>query len=383
MDRLRPRTLALLLGWVVWGGDGAALAEPGAPAGEAAATAPTAVPVTTVRIVLWLDPVADAGFAERVAGQTSDLPVSLQTVPRAARPPSEAITVAEAERVAREAGAAGVAWCTRPLPSADRLTLHLVAVEGHRLLVRELGDARPVPEGDVSSATLETAALVLREALRALAEGTPIGEPVVREPDAEAPPAAPATAPARHAPSAASAVTLRAALGWATSLDGVAPLGHQGPELGLGVERGRAGLELSVTPTLPVRATDELATIRLLRPSLALRGGVRIRATERLAWEPGLRLGLVAYRRTTEPDGEGMEPTGARTIVSPLFGPESRVGVRLVGPTELVLAVGLEVVPRVPEIGYEIAGEFGPVLRPWPLQPRVALSLGAGKSAAR
>lgn len=78
-----------------------------------------------------------------------------------------------------------------------------------------------------------------------------------------------------------------------------------------------------------------------------------------------------------------MEPTGARTIVSPLFGPESGVGVRLVGATELVLAVGFEVVPRVPAIGYEIAGEFGTVLRPWPLQPRMALSLGTGKSAAR
>ncbi len=383
MDRRRPRTLALLLGWVVWGGDGAALAEPGAPAGEAAATAPATVPVATVRVVLWLDPVADAGFAERVAGQTSDLPVSLQTVPRAALPPSDAFALAEAERVAREAGAAGVAWCTRPLPGADRLTLHLVAIEGHRWLVRELGDGHPVPDGDVSSATLETAALVLREALRALAEGAPIGEPVIREPEAAAPPAATATAPARRAPSTACAITWRAALGWVTSLDGVAPLGHQGPELALGVGRARAGLELSVTPTLPVRATDELATIRLLRPSLALRGGVRIHATGRLAWEPGLRLGIVAYRRTTEPGAGGLEPTAPRTIVSPLFGPESRVGVRLVGATELALAVGFEVVPLVPEIGYEIAGEFGPVLRPWQLQPRVALSLGAGKSAAR
>ncbi|GEM_PF-1374081 len=383
MDRHRPLSLALLLGWVVWGGDGAALAEPGAPAGEAAAKAPATEPVATVRVVLWLDAVADAGFAERVAGQTSDLPVSLQIVPRASLPPSETIAVAEAERIARETGAAGVAWCTRPRPGADRLTLHLVATEGHRLLVRELGDGRPVSDGDVSSATLETAALVLREALRALAEGAPIGEPVVREPNAEAPPVATATAPARPAPAAARAPTLHAALGWATSLDGVAPFGHQGPELGLGVESARAGFELSVTPTLPVRATDELATIRLLRPSLALRGGVRIRATGRLAWEPGLRLGVVAYRRTTEPGAEGMDPTGARTIVSPLFGPESRVGVRLVGATELALAVGFEVVPRVPEIGYEIAGELRPVLRPWQLQPRIALSLGAGKSAGR
>lgn len=115
----------------------------------------------------------------------------------------------------------------------------------------------------------------------------------------------------------------------------------------------------------------------------ALRGGVRIRATGRLAWEPGLRLGVVAYRRTTEPGTGDMEPTGARTIVSPLFGPESRVGVRLVGATELALAVGFEVVPRVPEIGYEIAAELRPVLRPWQLQPRIALSLGAGKSAGR
>lgn len=298
-------------------------------------------------------------MVERVRGQVSDLDLTLVQV--------------EAKPSTDVARALALVWFTRPDPNRDRIVVHATHGEQHRAWVREIGDGAPAVAGELSSATLEAAALVVREALRDLLRNDP------PEPEPRAEPKRAVAAPIRAPPvtkpkSRPARVGIRAELGWEIALDGVGLFRRQGPALLLGATYRALELSLFAGSSLPVTERDRYGAIRLLRQVAGVRAGNEWRVSDAFALNLGLRAGLALYARSAEELRPVVVPRGDRVSASLLFGPELRAAwAPASGPFELTLACGLDAVPGAPRIGYQVDGHFEPSFSVWPLQPTLGI----------
>ncbi len=151
------------------------------------AASPTGVTRVAVRVA---DPTS-RGLMQRVRGQTSDLTVALIEATEPALESRVGDQVATAERLGRQLDARVVIWFE---DGASGLSLFFALPDEQRTLVRTLAEdasARSTP----SSATFESAALVIRSVLRALASGATIGVTLAAPLDVLAPNAASASKP--------------------------------------------------------------------------------------------------------------------------------------------------------------------------------------------
>lgn len=320
-----------------------------AAAGPASAQAP--------RVVLG----TSAELAARIRGQTGDLPLALLDAP----PPAD---LEAALALGRARAAPFAVFATETPPG---LTVHVVEVEARRMLSRRIDAA------DDRSAALEAAALIVRGALRELADGGHVGV-VMPAPERaiEAPPPVPERAPQ---PTAA----VHVAVGWSATLDDHAPHGVHAPSLAGGAALDRLRLGVRVEVALPVELADAQATIALLRVRPTVLAAIDLLEHPELALTLGLELGLALWHRATEVRAPGLVATDARWSGSFLVAPQLGLEVFptvLGGIVGLTASAGADIVPSAPTFAYAVDGATVTRAALWPVQPflRLALAVRGG-----
>lgn len=115
--------------------------------------------------------------AEAVAAQLADLPVALDVEWVETIPPDLRAQVDEARDVTDRRDATAVFWVDPTQP--DQLFLYIADPEGGRVLIRSIG-----AEGEGAEARLETVAVIIRAAVKAVLAGGTVGvEAPPREPE--------------------------------------------------------------------------------------------------------------------------------------------------------------------------------------------------------
>jgi hypothetical protein len=270
----------------------------------------------------------------RVRGQTSDLPFELVELDRAdaTRDPFErAIAVGTAEHA--------------PFALSFDLAEHhvdvrIVEVRAGRLFVRRV----PIERASDRSAALEAAALVVRSALSALAEGGHVGIVVPR---AEPPPEAPSVPTSLPPPSSADP-RAHFELGWAGAVDGHAPLGQHAAVLRGGLALGPVRVLAAFAPGIPVALEDERARLDVTRLRAALGAFVRAVDASPIHLILGLELGAVLWHRATTVRTDTLVATAPTWSASPLVSAHARVELALARAVALALDVGVDVLPLAP-----------------------------------
>ncbi len=296
-----------------------------------------------------------AELAQRVRGQTGDLPLALED----AEVPAD---LEAALALGRARGAPFVVYATE----GEALIVHVVEVAERRMLSRRIDD-----DGG-RSAMLEAAALVVRGALRDLSEGGHVGVVVpAPPPPREPPPIAPPSDPG---------VAVRIELGWSAAIDDHAPHGVQAASLGgiVAVDRLRVGLRVEVG--LPVELADAQAALQILRLRPTAVVAVDLLDAPEVALTVGAELAALLWHRSTEIRGAGLAATDARWTASLLIAPEVALEVFpaiFEGFAGLVVTAGADIAPSAPTFAYAIDGATVERAALWPVQPfaRVALAV--------
>lgn len=280
----------------------------------------------------------DEALESRIRGQISDLPLVLKVDP-GPEPGPDAVEQWRAVVALAEHHQARVVLWFRHTPGT--LVIHIAEPATRRMLVRQLQHPEP-PTALSRSATAETAALVVRSALKALDARLPVGEPVevALEPDVPPPP------PNREA----SPWTL--AVGWQTSLDGNSPRGQQGLQVGLGWERGRLRARVLLLASLPAHLTDEYTRVSLSRHAAGVVVDASPLATERFRLGAGLGVGVAGFLRSTESLGPAAEASPPRLTPTPYASPELSARWRT-GPVALEASVAVDLLAGVPTLAYQ------------------------------
>jgi hypothetical protein len=303
--------------------------------------------------------------------------------------------VATADRLARQLGARIVVWFEE---GAQGLTLFFSLPEERRTLVRTMTEESP--GRTPSSASFESAALVVRSVLRALASGATIGvtlaAPLDLPPVETSPPSPPAPPVAKTPESEARAskpsepspagVATRwgwgAAAGWHTTLaDSRALL--QGAEARAALSRGtiEGGLQIAFDASSALDDPD--ATVKLLR----LGGGAFAAYAPRLGehWKValGVGAGAVGFHRDTVSVAAGVTRAPSAWLASALVGPEAGVSYRALArggglAWGLGFRLGVDVVLTPPVIGNEVAGVFVAEHTLWSVEPKGVVEVELG-----
>lgn len=337
-----------------------------ASAPQPAASAPAAVLRAVVRLAGAPD--EDQALLERLQGQTVDLDVELVPVRGQPLEPTLRAQLQAAEELARGHSARTVVWLRTG--AAGRRIAYVAEPAAARVF------ARPLRGGVGSDATgrsaaLEEFAVVVRSALRALAQGDSIGIDNAAA-EAEEPPPPPAPPP----PPPPSRTGLFLGLGWQLALDGVSPLGQTGPTLRGGLTRGRFALALSLAAAIPAPISDALSTVKLSRHSLALLAGVALLARPRWRLELSASLGIALFYRSTESVEPGYTATPSHLTPAFIGGPALDILCRPVAGARLWLALelGADALAAAPELGYQVGEAFVSRNQLWPVTPRFALA---------
>ena len=301
----------------------------------------------------------------RLRGQVADLDIAL-TIERGPIEPALPAQLSAAARLAARYAARAVVWfIVRP----GGLVVAVSMPGEHRLFLRE------IPPAD-ASAVAEAAAVAARGAIRAISEGSTIGEEI-NENDLEPPPAlrlglprSPSEPPSEP-PRSSTMVEL--GLGWQVALDGGADAGAHAIAQRTSVVLGSwaVGLALAVGPPLRGEASADV-TVKLSRSDAMLGverrfGGLGV----------GVAAGAVLYRRTTLAAPVGLSPTPAAINAAFAAAPElrwrwrsGRFGIEAVAALDVVIGAPELVVARGAQI--ETLGELRM------LQPRFGLNIIAG-----
>ena len=315
----------------------------------------------------------EAPLLDRIRGQTSDLPWSVEVVPPLKPRPDTPL--ARARAVAAAHGARVVMWFE---PRAGGgVALHIAQASEGRLLTRTLGPAE-AGEGDPTlarSALFETVALAVRSSLRALIAGGQIGV-AVPEPAVASPPPAPPPPP--PPPSGLQPrLTYTAHLGWQTAFDGQSPY-QQGIAAGAGIRGGPWFGGLSVATSLGTSLTDARTTVALTRHTAALTGGRTLWGDAGLRLAAALSAGAALYRRSTTVPSSGALAAEPRTSGAFVAGAELRLDWLPAGLDRhlgLRVSAGGDALVGAPRLQYRQGDRLVPRGSVWAIQPRVALSL--------
>ncbi|WP_224367364.1 hypothetical protein [Hyalangium versicolor] len=313
----------------------------------------------------------DEALARRVQGQLSDLPVVLRVSPGPAPGPSEEEQWRTAVELAGSESARVAIWFTH---EPEAIGVHIAEPSTQHLFFRRIQAETPRGRLD-ASALAETAALVVRSAVKALEAGREVGVEVkVAEPDPpapEPPPSAPAPTPPEPGDSWVVAV------GWQATLDGASPQGQQGLQLGADWEgrwlRGRVRVLMS----LPARLSDTYTRVSLSRHAAIVGLGVPLSSTKRFRVGADLGVGLAGFRRSTVVLAPEVIATPPRLTLAPHVSPELSLRWRG-GRVALEASLAMDVVAGAPTLGYQRGEEFIPRNRLWVTQPRVGLAILAG-----
>lgn len=357
------------------------------------------------RTVVWLQP-NDEVFLERIEGQTNDLAVELVEA-REILPPDRAGQLRAARHLAERHRARAVVWMSGTVEPVDEgaqpVWVLCVALPGEdRLLERQLGGgAAP------GSATLEAAALVVRESLQAMAVGETVGSPAhgrFEDLPEGSDQLVPDAGPPVLVPAPPSLPTPRVFLVPTQNPGSRAGLHDEGWEVAaafgllLGPTRkpeGTTGSPISEQvlgrlshgwPTFDLfgvlaaglpeqRSHSGFGTFSVIRQHFALGAAGKL-SRDPVSAKVGLRAGGALYTRYTTRTVGAVRKEPARVTPAATLGPEVRLSYPG-GPTRLRLdlTVAADLVLHGPSIGYEVNGDFEEV-RPAPVvEPQIGLGL--------
>ncbi|MFO0577491.1 MAG: hypothetical protein U1A78_26100 [Polyangia bacterium] len=324
-------------------------------------------------VAVWQRDRDDGALKDRIEGQTADLPVVLLPLVRDGAGLTARERLAAAGALLQESGARALVYW-EPSPLGGR---RLRVLSGERVFSRELGGEGA--DEPVRSATLESAAVVVRAVLRTLLAGEQTGVSlstalVESEPEAAA---EPSPAPVAPAPSPPRRPGLLLSLGWQGTLDGQSPPGQHALSLSLGIVASRLLIRLWLHGGIPAALDDGLTRVALSRHGFALGLlGAAVRL-DRLRLLGGVLAGLCGYYRTTESlsaDYEATQPSFTPALcVAPQLGLWLRPSRR--APLYLELFAAAEVVVGRPRLGYADASGFVPRGELWAVQPALGLAL--------
>lgn len=328
----------------------------------------------------------DDALLMRILGQTSDLNLTIERVEERIEPQVEAAR-ARAVVLANARGARAVVWFQ--ITPGEDITIFVADPDAHRLLVDHVGRDAGSP-----SAMLEAASLIVRDTLRALLEGEPVGrvveDPVAaanEEPGEVVPAVPPPPPPPRRTPHPSRpAWATEPSRGWQpfTMFGPRAVLSHGSPSYALdqrlGLSRGRFEMGLDLTLGFNDVERDPYASLRIRRHTLDAFAGWRFRLTDQLSAALDLHGGAALFTRATRPRTPALLPSASTVGVRALVGPEIRV-IWSPGPRWLraSLGVGADVVFAPPEFTYEgVTNCASCQLALWPVQPYLTGALEFG-----
>ena len=330
-----------------------------------------------MRVVVRLSGAEQSELVERLRGQTAELPVEL--IVDNGKPLEKELSAqfSAAEALATNRSARVVVWLdARPRQSgkADapaRIYVYISQPDAGRVFVRMVEGRRtrgaafqPSEGAQLDSAGLESAAMVVRTALRALSEGAEIGVHRAEaeresEPRPQPRPPAPRVAEAPARPAKAHAVGWVAGISWQRSMDGLSS-GQSGFAGRLGAILARQ-IELGVhaSASFPADASDDFATVQISQRSIGAYAGWRLELSRSLRAAAGARVGAMGFWRTTVARQANVVPADSKVIASLLLGPELRfewLPHLADGRVGIGAGLGMDYVPGAPLLEYEVRG---------------------------
>jgi hypothetical protein len=167
--------------------------------------------------------------------------------------------------------------------------------------------------------------------------------------------------------------------GWQVGVDSTEAAPWHGPVLGVGVVVESWYVGAFGSYALAREISDSLTRLRVTRSEVSARlarhfGSQSVRA------EVGGRLGVLAYDRSTEARAADVAATTDRRSLGPVLALEgaARLALSTALPVELVIALGVDGVPRAPVLKYDRGDADTERARLWPLQPRASVRLELG-----
>ncbi|WNG41097.1 hypothetical protein F0U61_50900 [Archangium violaceum] len=308
----------------------------------------------------------DEALESRIRGQISDLPLVLRVDPGPEPGPNVVEQWRAVVALAERHQARAVIWFSH---TQQALILHIAEPATRRMLVRQFQHADP-PTTLSRSATAESAALVVRSALKALDARLPVGEPIEVELEPDVPPP-PTPSPNREV----APWTL--AVGWQASLDGNSPRGQQGLQVGLGWERGRLRARVLLLASLPAHLTDEYTRVSLSKHAAGVGVDAALLSTERFRLGAGLGAGVAGFLRSTASLVPAAEASPPRLTPTAYVSPELSARWRT-GPVALETSVAVDVLAGAPTLTYQRAQSVVVRNQLWGVQPRLGLALVFG-----
>lgn len=326
-------------------------------------------------VLVRIDHPEDRLLLDRVRGQTSDLNILLltdSTQPIESTLPAQLDT---ARKLSEQQGTRVVVWFEH---DRDVVTVFVAEPSAGRVLVRRIEPS----EGRLGgSAQQESAALVVRSAMRALAAGGEIG---VTEQEASPPPvpppvvvAAPETTPAPPPP-LPEGWELVQFVGARAALDGTTRTGQHSLWGRLALRRGRIQGELRAALGFPVALDDDVARVSLLRHGASLHAGYVPYEQRRFVISTALGAGASLFLSEVDGRADDFEAQDESALFAVLsadvtlrFMPDwahQRVGVACL--------LGVDVLPQALVVGYRDAeGRFVTRDETFHVLPTLALEL--------
>jgi hypothetical protein len=302
----------------------------------------------------------------RILGQVADLDA---TVTEDERPLEQSFTdqLNGADDLATLHHARVVVWVL-PRTRAEGLLLCISEPRAGRVLVRAVGEG--LAPNNSTSAVLEQSALVVRNALRALAAGGTIGveRKTYDEPRAQAPPP---THPSTRPPQRFVGV---AGIGGDVGVDGT--VGRGGLATWLGGRGGIFEFRLDASFGVPTDTTSLFATLHVTRDTFALASAATIVRSQWWDLDVGGRAGAALYLRMTRDPRSLVTPAALGIAGAGVVGLELRGRFRPTrGVWAIVLAAGLDVLLGAPTFGLTESSGFVPLFTPTTLEPRALLGI--------
>jgi hypothetical protein len=322
----------------------------------------------------------DRALTERVRGQTSDLDAQIIVRDTRSLPPTLEARMREADAIATASSAEVVVWF-RVVDS--EIIIYAVMPEQDRVLVRSVAGGAGTP----SSATLEAAALVVRNVIRALGEGATIGE--LRAPPNKDPQPVPLYAcasPVCAAPGLPIALvtppphraspTFLAAAGWQSVRARDAPSMMNALELRLGARyRWLSAAAVLTLGAIDVERVTERVDILVRRHSLGLAAGATWALGRDASVGLNLTAGALSFVRAARSLAPTVIPTETQNHVRAFVGPEARVAFTIASPLSLVVSAGLDLVVKTPHFEVLETPGSSAVYALAVAQPRIGLGL--------
>ncbi len=343
-----------------------------------------------VRVVVRTIAPLDALLYERTVGQVSDLPAKVEPAPDAALEPSMTARLAQARSIAARADAAMVVWFEHPNEAGPIVFIALPSRE--RVLVRPVTTNASDVMARSTSAMLEAASLVVRNALLAFESGATLGVPndeltrdEASEPKRDETPEAPLAPPPqrrrpasrlRPKPPVVNEEPARwrpfVAAGWQLTIDGRSPAGARAGVLEGGLRYGPWAALLRGSLGLPSHTHDELASLDVQRHSANILLGYTIARVSSVEIEGLAGAGAIVVRRTAFARDASFTPSPPTTLTTAAGAFEARVlwAPSRTFPVRLGLSAGADALVQPPSFSYET--ERAVVEHPsWFIEPRL------------